>query len=412
MGGTEMATDAASARNHDLEWLLRPIKLSEFFGSYWESKPLHLQRADALYYRDLMSERDLEWVITHSDARYPAIKLAQAGIYYPSKAYSKTERFGEETFQGIPDVQRIAAEYAKGATINLLAVHRSCEPLARLCARLEAQLDHPVQANAYITPGNTAGFSPHYDTHEVIVLQLAGRKRWRIDKPPITLPHRSQPFSPQRLQPGPPLLELELNAGDLLYLPRGHVHSTTTSATYSVHVTLGITVFTWVELIAEALQPCAESVELRRALPAGFASRADFRPILMQRLAELLRGLSGATDYGRVVDSFNRLVKAGHQHPSEPLRFDVNTVNADSQLQMLPADQYRLTHTAESTTLELHNKKYVLPPQIAPTLQVMRERGAFSLRDLPRDMSPEDQLSLVRYLSGIGVLRAMPAVHA
>src|SRR5208283_1139855 len=99
-----------------------------------------------------------------------------------------------------------------------------------------------------LTPGNTAGFSPHYDTHEVFVVQVGGRKRWRIYEPPIVLPHRSQPFVRAGYAPPAPLLECELCPGDLLYLPRGYVHSATTSEGYSAHVTIGLTVYTWVEL--------------------------------------------------------------------------------------------------------------------------------------------------------------------
>ena len=65
-----------------------------------------------------------------------------------------------------------------------------------LCARIEGELDHVVHANAYLTPGNTAGFSPLYDKHEVLVLQIFGSKHWRIFAPLLKLPHRKQPFTP------------------------------------------------------------------------------------------------------------------------------------------------------------------------------------------------------------------------
>ena len=39
-------------------------------------------------------------------------------------------------------------------------------------------------------------------------------------------------------------LELELEAGDLLYLPRGDIHAAHTSAVHSAHVTIGMTIYT------------------------------------------------------------------------------------------------------------------------------------------------------------------------
>ena len=113
----------------------------------------------------------------------------------------------------------------------LPALQRTWAPLRQLCAALEDEFSHPVHANAYLTPGDSPGFTPHYDTHEVFVLQIAGTKRWRVFQPPQPLPHRSQPFTPIGYALPAPLLELELKPGDLLYLPRGYVHAANTSRT-------------------------------------------------------------------------------------------------------------------------------------------------------------------------------------
>jgi hypothetical protein len=86
-------------------------------------------------------------------------------------------------------------------------------PLGRLCEALQTQLDHAAHANVYITPGNAGGFTPHYDTHEVLVLQIAGHKRWSLYDPPLDLPHRSQPFNPAAYTATAPVRQVDLNAG-------------------------------------------------------------------------------------------------------------------------------------------------------------------------------------------------------
>jgi len=37
-----------------------------------------------------------------------------------------------------------------------------------------------VGANVYLTPAGTQGFAPHFDDVEVFMLQLEGKKRWRL----------------------------------------------------------------------------------------------------------------------------------------------------------------------------------------------------------------------------------------
>ena len=49
------------------------------------------------------------------------------------------------------------------------------------------------------------------------------------------------------------MTESELNAGDMLSLPRGILHSTSTAESFSAHVTIGLTVYTWANLIKELL---------------------------------------------------------------------------------------------------------------------------------------------------------------
>jgi hypothetical protein len=48
----------------------------------------------------------------------------------------------------------------------------------------------------YLTPPGTQGFAPHYDDVEVFILQLEGKKRWRLYEPRTTqekLPRFSSP---------------------------------------------------------------------------------------------------------------------------------------------------------------------------------------------------------------------------
>ena len=192
----------------------------------------------------------------------------------------------------------------------LPALQRTWSPLRQLCAALEDEFSHPVHANAYLTPGNSPGFAPHYDTHEVLVLQIAGTKRWRVFQPPQPLPHRSQPFTPIGYALPPPLLELELKPGDLLYLPRGYVHAANTANGHSAHVTIGITVYTWIELIAELANSAKEIAGLRAALPPGFTTREELNLTLQQNLVQCLDLLRDNSDAERLVEGFLQKVRS------------------------------------------------------------------------------------------------------
>jgi ribosomal protein L16 Arg81 hydroxylase len=313
--------------------LLVPVRPKTFFERYWESQPLHVQRSESDYYAQLLTNRDVEAAISSGGLRYPAIQLARGGGFFPSETFTRTIRSGGDFFTGIPDLDRIRAEYQSGATISLPGFHRAWEPLGTLAAAIEAEFDHAVHANVYITPGNAIGFSPHYDTHEVFVLQIAGSKRWRIHKPPLPLPHRSQPFDPRGYVPSDPLSELDLMPGDLLYLPRGFVHTTETSDSFSVHVTLGITVYTWVELLTEWVQLSTHSPNFRRALPPGFAGREGVRQSLGDQLRRMSAELQSITDYNAFVDGFSQRIRSARNGPRAKFSSDVIATERRAQKQ-------------------------------------------------------------------------------
>ncbi len=82
---------------------------------------------------------------------------------------------------------------------------------------------------SYLTPQGTQGFAPHYDDIEAFVLQLEGKKRWRVYKPLFkeeVLPRFSS-GNYEQSQLEAPIIDVVLEAGDLLYFPRGYIHQVT-----------------------------------------------------------------------------------------------------------------------------------------------------------------------------------------
>jgi hypothetical protein len=144
--------------------LLAPVPPETFFEQNWENEPLHIQRAESGFYEHLLTNRDVESTISSGGLRYPAIQLARDGGFFAAEAFTRNIRSGDDVFTGVPNLDRICAEYQAGATISLPAFHRAWKPLAALAAGIEEDLDHAVHANVYITLGNAAGFSAHYDT--------------------------------------------------------------------------------------------------------------------------------------------------------------------------------------------------------------------------------------------------------
>jgi hypothetical protein len=249
-----------------------------FAAEHWSRSPL-LTRAKELpaAFDDLLSVDDVDELVADRALRTPFFRTVREGSGLPAPLRSVNA--GGRRIADVADPDALLAQHADGATLVLNALHRSHPPVARFCRQLAAELGHPTQCNAYVTPGgDSRGFDFHHDTHDVFVLQVSGRKRWVVHEPVLRLPLPSQAQAGSHLVPegAEPLLDVELEAGDCLYLPRGFVHAALTTDEHSVHLTVGLLSVTWNDVLADA----GRARRRRRAVPrrpAGADARAGAR---------------------------------------------------------------------------------------------------------------------------------------
>jgi bifunctional lysine-specific demethylase and histidyl-hydroxylase NO66 len=197
----------------------------------------------------------VDLLLSSTALRAPAFRVVRGGATLDPSTWTRRARVGSRTITDLIDVGRVYDHLADGATIVLQGLHRYWPPVAELCRDLEAVLTHPVQANAYLTPPVAQGLEVHADAHDVFALQTHGRKQW------VVYEGRGED----------PTLDVTLEAGDCLYLPKGMRHAARTQEGASVHLTLGVRTVTWADVLDRALADIRADAALRTPLPAGFA---------------------------------------------------------------------------------------------------------------------------------------------
>lgn len=159
-------------------------------------------------------------------------------------------------------------------------IGRSWLPLARLVRQVEAELLTPVTASLFLTPPGGRGFPTHLDVYDTTILQITGEKEWRIYRPRVPLPLRSQSWSIDPADPGNSI-DAKLRPGDLLNMPRDFVHETSTGDTASMHLTLIALPYRWCDQLHDLVAEMAERdgglrrhvlLAARRRLAAGDAT--------------------------------------------------------------------------------------------------------------------------------------------
>jgi len=393
-------------RPFQFESLLGALSLEAFLSEFWERQVLHVEHGDPRFYDDLLTLRDIERVVSSGGLRYPALQLSKGGTFLPPEVFCKDVRSGDIVFSGVPDLERLQAAYQAGATLSLPGFHRAWRPLAELAGGVESLFNHGVHTNIYLTPPGSPGFDPHYDTHEVFVLQISGRKHWKIYDPILDLPHQSQPFRPAMLKPSAPVRELELKPGDLLYVPRGVVHTTASLDEASAHVTLGISVYTFYEMLTVWLQGCKADASARRGLPPGFLDRPGAREAMAQEFSELVARLGRRLDAERLVDAFFERVRAGY-----PGRLDLDasfqanaSVSLESPLRTIDRSRYSLSDEGERVVLRFADKTVEMTALARGFMREICARPSFRLSDLVCELDAEKRLALAGHLFNEGFL--------
>jgi hypothetical protein len=188
---------------------------------------------------------------------------------------------------GRVDLPGLFHAFDHGATLVVSQFHEMHAPLMRFCRGLEQVFHHAVQANIYLTPPGAQGFRVHYDTHDVLVLQVVGEKRWRLfPGQPVPRPTRRTPWPGNIVPDGEPE-ELTLRPGDTLYVPRGVLHDAAAQDGLSLHVTIGLLDPSFATVLRLAVDLLEETEPaLREAFPTWRLAEGP------ARLAELARPLA------------------------------------------------------------------------------------------------------------------------
>ncbi len=393
------------------------IGRDEFAAEHWGRRPL-LTTADELGedFSDLFSAADVDELVSSRALRTPFVRMAKEGGVLPVSRFTAPGGFGAEIGDQLSS-EKVLAEFAGGATLVLQGLHRTWPPIAAFARALAAELGHPCQVNAYITPAASRGFDPHYDVHDVFVLQIAGEKHWRIHEPVHPDPLADQPWSDHRdavaaKATGDPAIEATFRPGDALYLPRGWIHSATALGGVSIHLTIGVAAYTRNEIVRETLTEAAGTAALRASLPLGFDpdDEDELRPVVEDTLARLRSVLADPATAERLVDAIARRLRDRRRadippSPVLPLATiaQAEALDGTTALIVRPGLQPELVVAGTTIAVRVRGKAIGLPSAARAAVERLLDGRAVRVAELP-ELDEASQVVVARRLLREGVV--------
>ncbi len=302
--------------------MLSPFSVEEFFNSYWTKKHIFI-KGEKDKYADLFSWNSFENILTtqYYNLKFPDVRVVSNGRVIPREDITEyTEYFvGADIKEHISP--KAINQYVKdGATIILSTANNLDRNLQRFSHKLRSEIGEKINFNVYCSFPNIQSFSGHHDKHEVIILQIAGKKEWNIFDYTTKFPVVGQAATNPK--DTPPLNEtITLTPGDFLYIPRGLWHNATAKDEPSLHITIGIPCNTGIDFVSWLITELIEIEPLRKNLPLVYDESGnstykveDLKKYGQQIKNEICNLLDDKEIYERFVE-YNELMKTENSNP-------------------------------------------------------------------------------------------------
>ncbi|HGI8272271.1 TPA: cupin domain-containing protein [Neisseria meningitidis] len=164
--------------------------------------------------------------------------------------FRKGEIIPKEAYVGsFNDVGRIRHRFNKTAVYQYLQDGATMvynridnEPFVDTIAKQVAQFAQAqTVVSGYLAFGSSSSYRNHWDTRDVFAVQLIGKKHWTISAPNFDMPlYMQQAKDMPHITPSKTVdMEVILEAGDILYIPRGWWHNPMPMNCETFHLAIG-----------------------------------------------------------------------------------------------------------------------------------------------------------------------------
>jgi lysine-specific demethylase/histidyl-hydroxylase NO66 len=208
----------------------------------------------------------------------------------------------------------------------------------------------------------------------------------------------------------PAPVDVRLQAGDVLYVPRGRVHAAESTSELSVHLTLGLHAPTLFMLATRMLNALNNSDDrIHTQLPPRFLSDPDVR----SGLGDLVHGIAEAVEQPEAIaqglDSLEAdLVKRGQCKPLGTAISDAVAIDDQTRVVKYQPLYSRVTERSDAVALHFAQSVVSVTTDHTSALQFLAKSTApFRIQDLP-ELSEVQRLELARTLIMQGFLIRLP----
>ena len=201
----------------DLQALISPLTEADFFTALRERKLTFLPGSEPRRFENLLNWETLNNLLEASAFPLPLLRVLRESTPVPESLYVKQGRVSSKALSNLLN---------QGVSLIFNRLENQVPALRVLCNNIASQTFEHIRAAAIVTSGRGGALKCHYDDQDLIILQIAGTKRWHV-------------FGVSDRSPeGSPVFDRELKPGDLLFLPAREWHHCENGPYRSLHLSI------------------------------------------------------------------------------------------------------------------------------------------------------------------------------
>jgi hypothetical protein len=360
-----------------LDDVIAPLSRERFVREYWTKSHLLLKGAKGRF-TPLLTWDDLNEILEQHKPSPSAIRLFQEGRPIDPRLY-----IDGEGGQARLNAGGLVASLSQGASLVMDGIHERDPCVGILASAFQDLFEAPVYVNLYASWGRTNCFTLHWDPQEVFILQLSGRKHWKVYAPTRAFPLKDDPD--KAAEPaGPPVWEGILEDGDMLYMPRGWWHMATPLDEPSLHLNFGLEPPNGADFLRWWFPRLLRRADMRQNLPLGgdAAVRQTYFAGLLNSMSADGQGRDLAGEFLREWNAYRRarpVVRLPLAPGAQKIPLGMATAVRLAQRDGLFTECEPGERTAR---FQVAGRSYNIWPQLVPALQRLSSRQSITVGEL------------------------------
>ncbi len=361
--------ETATAFDHAI-W---PLGRDEFLSKFWRQSFTRITGQEGRF-TSFFSWEILNYILEHHPLEPPLLRLFRDGksvdpVHYFLSLPNGTKRLKPAS---------LVAFLSQGATLILDDVHELAPSLLEVIEAFTDALQANTTINLYAGWGTQKGFDLHWDAQDTMILQVSGRKHWKVYRP--TLLH---PLSGKNAHKptGEPIWEGVLEDGDMLYMPRGWWHVAFPLDEPSLHLTVTIVPANGTDLLswfADGLRQFAE-VRMNVPVPASVAEQKEY----VTRMRDLILRQWDDNVLDRFMAEWNAIpMRPQFQLPFSPMESRA-PITSETRVRLATTPRLNLLAGLEgSVSFSANGVRWECPSSLAPALERLSGSTWYSINEL------------------------------